>query len=468
MVADRQVGNVQSVANFYTAAQTGTLPKVSWVVPSGDLSEHPPSRISTGESFVTSLINAVMSGPDWSSTAIFVSWDDWGGFYDHVLPPSVDANGYGLRVPGLVVSPYAKQGYVDHQVLSFDAYLKFIEDDFLGGQRLDPATDGRPDARPDVRENQPILGNLVNDFNFSQAPRPPAPLPVNPTTTLTELNTALVAPSTGAYLSGTKSLSAMTTDNVTITKVEFRLVGGVLSGRLLATGSPLGSDWVASWDTTSLPDGPYSIQSVAYDSSGSVSYSVPVLIGIDNTPPATTVLVPSSGATLSGHQALDASAAGSGKVPISRVEFHLTGGALNNTLVATAGPTLYGWLAAWDSTSVPNGSYSLVSVATDAAGNTGTSSPVPVTVANRAIPRGRHPMGLSRILAQGSPGQAGQGNQSSHGARPRPTAHGPPQGAGPLATADPSATTRREGTGAGQTCPWAARTHVFAGQVENP
>ncbi len=85
----------------------------------------------------------------------------------------VDQNGYGLRVPGLVISPYARRGYIDHQILSFDAYLKFIEDDFLGGQRLDPKTDGRPDPRPDVRENEPILGNLLNDFDFNQAPLPP-------------------------------------------------------------------------------------------------------------------------------------------------------------------------------------------------------------------------------------------------------------------------------------------------------
>src|SRR5262245_51454466 len=91
-------------------------------------------------------------------------------------PPTVDGAGYGLRVPGLVISPYAKAGYGDHQTLSFDAYLKFIEDDFLGGQRLDPATDGRPDSRPDVRENDPELGNLLSDFDFSQAPRPPSML----------------------------------------------------------------------------------------------------------------------------------------------------------------------------------------------------------------------------------------------------------------------------------------------------
>ena len=72
-----------------------------------------------------------MEGPDWDSTAVFVSWDDWGGYYDHVAPPTVDEVGYGLRVPGLVVSAYAKKGFIDHQALSHDAYVKFIEDDFL-------------------------------------------------------------------------------------------------------------------------------------------------------------------------------------------------------------------------------------------------------------------------------------------------------------------------------------------------
>jgi phospholipase C len=80
-----------------------------------------------------------------------------------------------------VISPYAKQGYIDHQTLSFDAYLKFIEDDFLGGQRLDPKTDGRADPRPTVRENVSILGDLTNDFDFSQTPRAPLTLPLYPT-----------------------------------------------------------------------------------------------------------------------------------------------------------------------------------------------------------------------------------------------------------------------------------------------
>ncbi|HVA07357.1 MAG TPA: alkaline phosphatase family protein [Acidimicrobiales bacterium] len=183
--ADGQLGNIQDVKRFYEAAKRGALPAVSWVTPSGAVSEHPPATVSAGQTYVTSLVNAVMHSPDWSSTAIFLTWDDWGGFYDHVVPPTVDENGYGLRVPGIVISPYAKKGYVDHQTLSFDAYDKFIEDDFLGGQRLDPATDGRPDPRPDVRENEKILGNLVDDFNFDQTPRAPVVLAVHPKTTLT-------------------------------------------------------------------------------------------------------------------------------------------------------------------------------------------------------------------------------------------------------------------------------------------
>jgi phospholipase C len=106
-----------------------------------------------------------------------LSWDDWGGFYDHVVPPSVDGQGYGFRVPALVISPYARRGYVDHQVLSSDAYLRFIEQDFLGGAMIDPKTDGRPDLRPTVREQVAILGNLLRDFDFSRAPRPPVLLP---------------------------------------------------------------------------------------------------------------------------------------------------------------------------------------------------------------------------------------------------------------------------------------------------
>jgi phospholipase C len=129
---------------------------------------------------VTHVIDAVMRSPDWDSTAIFLAWDDWGGFYDHVVPPHVDGNGFGLRVPSLVISPYARPGYIDHQTASLDAYVKFIEDDFLHGQRLDPATDGRPDSRPDVRDAMAGIGDMARAFDFDQRPLPPLLLDPHP------------------------------------------------------------------------------------------------------------------------------------------------------------------------------------------------------------------------------------------------------------------------------------------------
>jgi phospholipase C len=166
----RQLHNIQPARKFFDAAGRGALPAVTWIVPNGPISEHPPSLVSRGQGWVTRVVNAVMKSPDWKSSAIFVAWDDWGGFYDHVVPPSVDVNGYGLRVPGLVISPYARRGMIDHQTLSFDAYIKFIEDDFLGGQRIDPKNDGRPDSRPDVREDEQVLGDLATDFDFNAPP----------------------------------------------------------------------------------------------------------------------------------------------------------------------------------------------------------------------------------------------------------------------------------------------------------
>ncbi len=229
---DNQLSNIQPLKNFFTAVQNNTLPQIVWITPSGVDSEHPPALVSRGQSYVTSIINAVMKSPEWDSTAIFLTWDDWGGFYDGVVPPKVDAQGYGVRVPGLVISPYAKKGYIDHQTLSSDAYLKFIEDDFLGGERLNPATDGRPDPRPDVRENASILGNLANDFDFNQAPLPPLILPTNPdqksnaqgTTGAATPATAAVtttqstAPATASATNDTALLATITNSGSTNTK----------------------------------------------------------------------------------------------------------------------------------------------------------------------------------------------------------------------------------------------------------
>jgi phospholipase C len=177
-----QVGNVRGHSDYYAAAADGTLPSVSWVMPYSGAGEHPHSGepIWKGMRHVTSIINAAMQGPDWDSTAIFLTWDDWGGFYDHVVPTRVDRNGYGIRVPGLLISPWAKAGTIDSQTLSFDAYLRLIEDLFLGGQRLDPRTMSRPDSRPTVREEVDVLGNLLREFDFSQDPNPPLVLDPTP------------------------------------------------------------------------------------------------------------------------------------------------------------------------------------------------------------------------------------------------------------------------------------------------
>jgi phospholipase C len=177
---DGQLGNIQGLESFYADATSNRLPQVSWIVPNFSESEHAPNLIKDGQAHVTKVINTIMRSPAWASTAIFVSWDDWGGLYDHVVPPRVDENGYGLRVPCLLISPFARRAYIDHQTLSFDAYVKFIEDDFLGSERLDPAKDGRPDPRPMVREQAAILGDLSSEFDFSQRPLAPVVLELFP------------------------------------------------------------------------------------------------------------------------------------------------------------------------------------------------------------------------------------------------------------------------------------------------
>ncbi|MCW2989774.1 MAG: hypothetical protein JWM73_368, partial [Solirubrobacterales bacterium] len=177
---DHQLTNVQPVGSYFRDARTGHLPNVSWVVPNDHVSEHPPSSIDTGQAFVTKLVNSVMRGPDWNSTAIFLAWDDWGGFYDHVAPPRIDGQELGIRVPGLIISPWVRRGHIDHQPLSFDSVNRFIEDRFLRGQRLNPRTDGRWDPRPDVRDASSRLGDLRRDFDFRQAPIAPLILPEHP------------------------------------------------------------------------------------------------------------------------------------------------------------------------------------------------------------------------------------------------------------------------------------------------
>jgi phospholipase C len=105
----------------------GQLASVSWVIPNGQASDHPVSSDGSGPSWVASIVNAIGSSPYWSNTAILITWDDWGGWYDHVAPQIINSYEYGFRVPLIVVSPYAKRGYVSHVTHDFGSILKFTE-----------------------------------------------------------------------------------------------------------------------------------------------------------------------------------------------------------------------------------------------------------------------------------------------------------------------------------------------------
>jgi phospholipase C len=153
-----QLSRLQGTAQFYTDAAAGNLPQVSWVIPSGAVSEHPPSGVRAGMAYVTGLVNSVMQGPDWNSTAIFISWDDWGGFYDHVSPPQIDQYGLGIRVTGLVISPYARQSFIDHKTYSFESWLKIVEERF----GVSPIT---------ARDT--YAADMIDSFDFTQQPRAP-------------------------------------------------------------------------------------------------------------------------------------------------------------------------------------------------------------------------------------------------------------------------------------------------------
>jgi phospholipase C len=162
---------------FYGLARTPTyMPAVSWIVPQGNVSEHSnwsaEHSLERGHRYVATIIQEIMEHPMfWDSCAIFLAWDDWGGFYDHARPPvTADGFGYGIRVPGLLISPWARKGFVDRQTLSFDAYARFIEDVFLEGKRI-PTTD----KRPEERETEPKMGNLLYSFDFSHEGDPEYP-----------------------------------------------------------------------------------------------------------------------------------------------------------------------------------------------------------------------------------------------------------------------------------------------------
>jgi phospholipase C len=151
------------VDNFVADVDDGRLAPVTWVTPRYELSEHPEWSFCHGENWTTEIVNAVMRSRFWKDTAIFITWDDYGGFYDHVPPPQVDDFGFGFRVPLLTISPYAKPGYIDSELGEFSSVLRFIEDNW----GLSQLTHRDRDAF-----------NLSYLFDFEQEPRDPFELPL--------------------------------------------------------------------------------------------------------------------------------------------------------------------------------------------------------------------------------------------------------------------------------------------------
>lgn len=153
--------NVVPTEQFMTDAANGNLPTVSWIVTPAKVSEHAPASVCVGENWTVEMLDALMKGSNWSSTAVFLTWDDFGGYYDHVKPQQIDGYGLGFRVPLIVISPYAKKGYIDHTQYEFSSMLRFAEDT-LGLQTLT----GRDHS----------ANNMMGTFDFSQSPRPPLTL----------------------------------------------------------------------------------------------------------------------------------------------------------------------------------------------------------------------------------------------------------------------------------------------------
>jgi uncharacterized protein YjbI with pentapeptide repeats len=195
----------------------------------------------------------------------------------------------------------------------------------------------------------------------------------------TQFFTRVLIPADAAVLAGAPYLDALAGDGPGVTNVVFEVSGGTLSNQVIATATPTYYGWLAQWNTTTVPNGTYTLRSVATDADNNTDSSTPITVTVNNQPPSTAVLIPSNGATLSGTAAtLDASASNA-----TSVEFSLFGGSYGYSghLVGTATPTYYGWLYTWNTTTVPNGSYALLSEAFGPGGSA-FSTHVSITVTN--------------------------------------------------------------------------------------
>jgi phospholipase C len=150
--------HIAPAAQFAIDAGDGNLPAVSWIIPPGIASEHPPYSICEGENWTVSTLNALMQGPAWNSSAVFITYDDFGGFYDHVAPPQVDQLGLGPRVPLLIISPFARKGHVSHSVYEHSSILKFVETRY---------------GLPPLTARDGAASDMFDSFDFNQEPQPP-------------------------------------------------------------------------------------------------------------------------------------------------------------------------------------------------------------------------------------------------------------------------------------------------------
>jgi len=165
-LAAREQSYASSVASHFTGrpqffrdAHAGKLPALSWVIPTASASDHPKlGNLSTGQDWVASVVDAIEKSPEWNSTVLFVAWDDFGGFYDHVAPPFRDANGDGFRVPFLAIGPWVREGYVSHTPMDFGSVLRFMEWRF---------------GLPCIGERDCTANLPLDMFNFTEGPRAP-------------------------------------------------------------------------------------------------------------------------------------------------------------------------------------------------------------------------------------------------------------------------------------------------------
>ncbi len=158
-------GNIMSPeTTVLSDIESANLPQVSWVIPSLANSDHPLGVSKAGPDWVTSIVNEIGASPYWDNTVVFITWDDWGGWYDHVPPPQIDAMGMGFRVPLIVVSPWAKRGYISHQQHEFGSLLKFLETRY---------------SLPSLGTRDALSDDLSDCFDFTQSLQPYTQLQTN-------------------------------------------------------------------------------------------------------------------------------------------------------------------------------------------------------------------------------------------------------------------------------------------------